>query len=53
MTSKKILPKELRPLQVETVNMIPELLEDEEDEFLKSNPTVVPVFEVDVDNILK
>lgn len=53
MTSKKVIPKELRPLQVETINMIPELLEDEEDEFLNNNPSVVPVFEVDVDSILK
>ena len=52
MTSKKILPSEFRPMLVETINMVPELLEDEEEEFLNRNPSIIPVFEVDVDGIL-
>ena len=33
--------------------MVPELLEDEEEEFLHRNPSVIPIFEVDVDGILQ
>ena len=53
MTSKKIFPNEFRPMLVETINMVPELLEDEEEEFLNRNPSVIPVFEVDVDGTLQ
>ena len=53
MTSEKILPNEFRPMLVETVNMVPELLEDEEEEFLNRNPSVIPVFEVDIDGIVQ
>ena len=33
MTSKQFLPRKFRPIQVETINMIFELFDDEEDEF--------------------
>ena len=33
MTSKQVLPKKLRPIQVETIDMIPKLFDDEEEEF--------------------
>ena len=53
MTSQKILPNEFRPMLVDTINIVPELLEDEEEEFLNRNPSVIPIFEVDVDSILQ
>ena len=52
MTSKKILPNEFKPMLVETINMVPKLLEDEEEEFL-NRKKVIPIFEVDVDSILQ
>ena len=53
MTSKKILPNEFRPMLVQTINLVPKLLEDKEEDFLNRNPSLIPIFEVDVDGILQ
>lgn len=47
--SKISIPKAFRPLSVETINMVLELQEDEEEEFFRRKPSMVPIFEVDIE----
>ena len=52
LTPKKIKPKHMQPLEVEGIHMIVELDEDEEKSFLRRNPTLIPLFKVDVVGIV-
>ena len=51
MMASRDLPTNYRPLYTEIVNLSPELEEDEEQQFLKANQSVIPIFEVDVQSI--
>ncbi|MCO5548998.1 hypothetical protein L7F22_002464 [Adiantum nelumboides] len=51
MDAKKVIPPRFRALHAEELNMVEEIGEDIEEEFLKSNSSVVPIFEVDVQKI--
>ncbi|KAH7288873.1 hypothetical protein KP509_31G047800 [Ceratopteris richardii] len=42
-----------KPLVAQTISLAEEVEDDEEEKFLKANPIVVPVFEVDVESILQ
>ncbi|MCO5579663.1 hypothetical protein L7F22_033520 [Adiantum nelumboides] len=53
MVASKVIPPNCRPLHAETINMASELEEDEEEEFLRVNSSVIPIFEVDVQHILE
>ena len=39
-------------MNAQAINLASEVTDDEEEDFLKANPTVVPVFEVDVIDIM-
>ena len=47
--SKMVKP----PMMVQSISFADEVEDDEEDSFLDANPTIVPVFEVDVERILE
>lgn len=51
MGSKKELTKEHKPMMAQTINLAEEIEDDEEDSYLQANPTVVPIFDVDVAGI--
>ena len=51
MMARKTIPPGLRALYAEGINMGEAIGEDEEEEFLQRNSTVVPIFEVDVQKI--
>ncbi|MCO5588708.1 hypothetical protein L7F22_042667 [Adiantum nelumboides] len=51
MVASEVLPPNCRPLHAESINMATEVEEDEEQEFLRINASVIPIFEVDVQNI--
>ena len=51
MGAKKVIPPGARALYAEGLNMVEEIGEDAEEEFLKTNSSVVPIFEVDVTKI--
>ena len=53
MIPTESLPKNARAMYAQGINMVEELGDDEEDEFLKANSGVVPVFEIDVANIVE
>ncbi|MCO5572188.1 hypothetical protein L7F22_025939 [Adiantum nelumboides] len=53
MVASKVIPPNCRPLHAETINMASELEEDEEEEFLRVNSSVIPIFEVDVQHIVE
>ncbi|MCO5557151.1 hypothetical protein L7F22_010709 [Adiantum nelumboides] len=53
MVASKVIPPNCRPLHAETINMASELKEDEEEEFLRVNSSVIPIFEVDVQHIVE
>ncbi|MCO5569983.1 hypothetical protein L7F22_023697 [Adiantum nelumboides] len=52
MGAKKVIPPGFRPLHAEGLNMVSEIEEDVEDEFLISNSIVVPIFEVDAKKLI-
>ena len=52
MSEKAVLAKEIKPMYAQAINLASEVSDDEEEDFLKANPTVVPVFEVDVIDIM-
>ena len=52
MAEKAVLAKEIKPLYAQAINLASEVTDDEEEDYLKANPTVVPVFEVDVIDIM-
>ena len=52
MVSTEILPKIARALCAQGINMVDEIGDDKEDEFLKVNNSVVLVFEIDVEKIV-
>ena len=52
MTEKVVLAELIKPMNVQAINLASEVTDDEEEDFLKANPTVVPVFEVDVIDIM-
>ncbi|MCO5586544.1 hypothetical protein L7F22_040485 [Adiantum nelumboides] len=51
MDAKKVIPPGFRALHAEGLNMVEEFGEDAEEEFLRNNSSVVPIFEVDVQKI--
>ncbi|MCO5577846.1 hypothetical protein L7F22_031681 [Adiantum nelumboides] len=53
MVASKVIPPNCRPLHAETINMASELEEDEEEEFLRVNSSVIPIFEMDVQHIVE
>jgi hypothetical protein len=48
MTKGRIPDKATTPVYVESVNMLEGLMEEEADTFLQENPTLMPVYEIDV-----
>ena len=48
MVSKETLPTSIKPMMAQTINLEEDVEDDEEDLFLAANPTIIPVFEVDV-----
>ena len=52
MNGKKEMVVQEKPLFAQTINLADAVEDDEEEDFLKANPTVVPVFEVDVKAII-
>ncbi|MCO5605433.1 hypothetical protein L7F22_059617 [Adiantum nelumboides] len=53
MQSRKQIPPRTKPLCAQTINLAYAVEDDEEEEFLRANPIVVPVFEVDVEGIIQ
>ena len=53
MIPKKILPRTMKPMVAEAINMVEGMGEDEEEEFLRRNPLLVSLFEVDIVDILE
>ena len=53
MVPTEVLPRNARALYAQGINMVEELADDEEDEFLKVNSSVIPVFEINVANIVE
>jgi hypothetical protein len=48
-TTKDCIPdKATTPVYAESVNMLEGLMEEEADTFLQENPTLVPLYEIDV-----
>ena len=52
MVSKVKLKPSHRPLWAQTISLATEVEDLEEEEYLRSNPSVVPIFEVDVMSIV-
>ena len=52
MIRKVTLKQESRPLWVQGIDLAAELEDDEEEEYLQVNPTIIPVFDIDVLAIL-
>ena len=52
MVSKETLPTSSKPMMAQTINLAEDVEDDEEDLFLAANPTLIPVFEVDVPAIV-
>ena len=52
MNGKKEMVVQEKPLFAQTINLADAVEDDEEEDFLKANPTVVPVFEADVKAII-
>ena len=52
MTEKAVLAESIKPMNAQAINLASEVTDDEEEDFLKANLTMVPVFEVDVIDIM-
>ena len=52
MGVKQELSRAVKPMMAQPISFADKVEDDEEDSFLDANPTVVPVFEVDVERIL-
>ena len=52
MTEKAVLAESIKPMNAQAINLASEVTDDEEEDFLRANPTVVPMFEVDVIDVL-
>lgn len=52
MGSKKKLPVSLKPMMAQSINLAEEVEDEEEDCFLAANPTIIPVFEIHVEQII-
>ena len=48
-----LLPQSARALYAQGINMVEELRDDEEEEFLRINQSVVLVFDIDVERIIE
>ena len=53
MVHTVVLPKEVIVLHAQGINMVSEICDDEEEEFLRINNSVIPVFDIDVEKILE
>lgn len=53
MLGRKHISGKERPLFAQSINIVEEVEDDEEEAFLQANPTIVSVFEVDVEGILQ
>ena len=52
MLERETLSNAMKPMLAQTINLAEEIGDDEEDSFLEANPTVIPIFEVDVTAIV-
>ncbi|MCO5596831.1 hypothetical protein L7F22_050901 [Adiantum nelumboides] len=50
---KKSYTWQIRPLLAQSINLVAKVENDEEEAFLQANPTIVPIFEVDIEGILQ
>ncbi|MCO5578561.1 hypothetical protein L7F22_032405 [Adiantum nelumboides] len=53
MQGRKQIPPRTKSLCAQTINLADAVEDDEEEDFLRANPTIVPVFEVDVEGIIE
>ncbi|MCO5574265.1 hypothetical protein L7F22_028047 [Adiantum nelumboides] len=53
MQGRKQIPPKIKPLFAQTINLADVVEDDEEEEFLRANPTIVHIFEVDIEEIIQ
>ncbi|MCO5571971.1 hypothetical protein L7F22_025722 [Adiantum nelumboides] len=53
MQGRKQIPPKIKPLCAQTINLADAVEDDEEEEFLRANPTIFSIFEVDVERIIQ
>ena len=52
MLARETLSNAMKPMLAQTIHLAEEIGDDERDSFLAANPTVIPVFKVDVTAIV-
>lgn len=52
MVPTVVLPKHARALYAQGINMVEQVGDDEEEDFLRTNESVIPVYDIDVEKII-